>query len=184
MDLFAKIRQKKGLKKLLKKASETKRKVSYSRFNNVKSIGFVWDTINPSELSHIISFHSKMQSRGIDVNVIGYYKDEKLPADYTAYSYFTCLKRSDLNFFFIPICSEAESFLAKEYDVLIDANFADIFPLRYITTLAKAGLKVGLYDEKETDLFDIMIERQKPSLSDYIEQVTYYLEMINNEKQQ
>ena len=184
MDLFAKIRQKKGFKKLLKIASETERKVSYSGFSNVKSIGFVWDASNPADFKDIDAFHSKMKARGIEVNVIGYYKGDELPSEYTANGYFSCIKRRDLNFFFIPISSEADSFLKKEYDVLIDANFADIFPLKYITTLLKAGLKVGLYDEKRTNLFEIMIKQHKPTLSEYLEQVIYYLEMINNEKQQ
>lgn len=184
MKFLGRVRKKIGAKKIVKSTSETDRKVSYSEFSDVKTIGLVWDASDPSEFKAIASFHSKMKAIGKTVKVIGYHQKDELPDEYTAISYFNCLTKKDLNFFFLPVNSDADLFLKDEYDILIDANFENILPLQYITKLAKAGLKVGLYTEKNKDDFDVMIAQHNPKTSEYIEQVVYYLEMIHKDKQQ
>jgi hypothetical protein len=87
-----------------------------------------------------------------------------------------------VDFLHRPVASETQSFIKTHFDVLIDINFKKQFPLVYITSLSEAGLKVGLADsDPETSPFDLMISLKNPvTIDSYLEQVLYYLEMINS----
>ena len=66
---------------------------------------------------------------------------------------------------------------------MIDINLKKLFPLYYITSLSMAGLKVGIADSNpEQSPFDLMISLNKPvTIDSYLDQVLYYLNMINSE---
>jgi hypothetical protein len=180
MKLFGKFRLSIGSRALRKKIDNNRRTVSYSNINNVKNIGIVWDASDPKEFKNISAFHSKMGQRGINVKVIGFYDHKELPGEFTAINYFTCLKRTDLNIFFKPSTPESETFIDEKFDVLIDINFKNLFPLHYITSMSRGSIKVGLFTEDNSAPFDLMIDQRETTVNDYLEQVIHYLEMINN----
>ena len=180
MKLFGKFRLYVGSRSLRKMIEKNARNVSYSNINDVKNIGLVWDASDPKEFKTISAFHTKMGQRGINVKVIGFYDQKELPGDYTAIHYFTCLKRNDLNYFFKPSTPESDVFMDEKFDVLIDLNFKNVFPLLYITSMSRGSIKVGLYTEDSSAPFDLMIDQIEPAVNDYLEQVVHYLEMINN----
>jgi hypothetical protein len=180
MKLFGKFRLNMGNRLLRKKIDTNRRTVSYSNIDNVRNIGVVWDASDPKEFKNISAFYTKMGQRGINVKVIGFCDQKVLPGEFTAIHYFTCLKRDDLNFFFKPLTPESETFIDEKFDVLIDINFKNVFPLRYITSMSRGSIKVGLYREGDSAPFDLMIDQREPTVEEYLEQVIHYLEMINN----
>jgi hypothetical protein len=182
MELFRNIRIRAGKAMLSGKAARLKRKPYYNSFNNIKSIGIVWDASRTEEFRILSAFYQRMAEKHIEVVVFGAYPGKELPDQYTAIRYLTCLKKQELDYFYRPVSPEAIAFMERKFDVLIDINFRNIFPLRYITSLSKAGLKVGLSDPDPADLpFDLMISVKNPvSLDRYLDQVLYYLEMMNS----
>jgi len=159
MKLFINIRVKIGKAFLARKMVLTKREVIYSNINLIKNIGIVWDASNAEEFAALSRFHQKMNDRGIEVKILGYFQGKELPDRYTAIRYLTCIRRKEISFFYLPFTDEVVSFLAIKFDVLIDINFKKIFPLEYISTLSSAGLKTGLFDsEASTTPFDLMME--------------------------
>ncbi|MGB4291654.1 MAG: hypothetical protein WBJ37_02070 [Bacteroidales bacterium] len=182
MELFRKIRLKRGMWLLRKRAGEIKRNKFKGNLADVKSIGIVWDATRTSDFQFLAQFHQKMQEKGVDVKIIGYYPDKILPDRITAIRYLSCLKKNDLNYFYLPTSEEAENFIKTRFDVLIDVNFNDLLPLQYITAMSVASLKIGLFnDGNNSYLFDMMIDLNKnPKISDYFDHILHYLEMINN----
>jgi hypothetical protein len=73
MELFKNIRLKLGKNILIKKISKISRKVFYSNFDLIKSIGIVWDASNTSDFPSLTKFHQKMHERNIEVNILGYF---------------------------------------------------------------------------------------------------------------
>ena len=181
MELFEILRLKVGASKLEKKLAGTKRKRSFTNFNNVKRIGIVWDASVQDDFAKLSVFFQKMSARNIIVDILGYYPDKELPDKYTAVRYLKCFKRNDVNMFFIPTGSEPAEFIKTEYDILLDMNFKNVFPLKYITCLSKARFKVGLAEPEGTNsTFDLMLEiKNNRDIDNYLTQVIYYLEMIN-----
>jgi hypothetical protein len=141
----------------------------------------VWDASKPDEFQILSQFHQKMVDRNIDLSIIGYYPGKEIPDKITAIRYLVCLKQEDINFTYRPVSREATSFINMPFDILIDANFRNLFPLEYISSLSSAGLKVGIYDSGYDQVpFDLMIEVNKSSdLNNYLDQVVHYLELIN-----
>jgi hypothetical protein len=184
MELFKNIRLKIGRSILRNRISSLRRKFNYSSFQQAKKIAIVWDASNISDFVHLTRFQQQMQDRKISVEIFGYYPGKELPDQLTALRYLTVIKRKELDFFYIPVSSVANDFIKKDFDILIDINFKKIFPLTYISSMSKSGLKVGLLESKPVDSpFDLMIELKSPvGIENYLIQAIQYLEMINNEK--
>jgi hypothetical protein len=182
MELAKNIRQKIGNTILRKKLEKTRRKVCYTNIDSVKKIGIVWDASEVGDFSSLSRFCQKMSERNIEVKILGYYPGKNLPDQYTAIRYLSCMRREEMNFFYLPLSSESDSFIKNRFDILLDINFKCLLPLKYISSLSEAALKVGLFeDEKNGTVFDLMIDMKKPvNLEEYLGQTVHYLEMIHS----
>jgi hypothetical protein len=181
MELFRNTRLKIGRSVLNKKLARVSRKLSYSGFDAVKKIGIVWDASNTSEFAALSRFCQKMNERNIDVKIFGYFNGKNLPDQYTAIRYLTCIRNHEISFFYLPLSSEATSFISNGFDILIDINFNKILPLTYISSLSAALFKVGLFEsDSEEKHFDLMMEMKYPvDVDNFLTQTLQYLEMIN-----
>ena len=182
MEWFENTRLKIGNSIFSKRIQRTKRKVNYPGINQIKRIGIVWDCTKTIDFLSLSRFHQKMQERNIDIKILGYFAGKELPDQYTAIRFLSCIRRNELNFFYIPVSTEADVFTSTKFDVLIDINFDRIFPLQYITSLSSASFKVGLFNsEADSSTFDLMMQIKKPvQVEHYLTQVIHYLEMINS----
>lgn len=182
MELFGKARLEIGNSILSKRIAKVRRKVHYSNISQVKSIGIVWDALKTQDFPCLSKFHQKMHERNIEVKIIGYYPGKELPDQYTALRYLSCIRKSEINFFNIPVSTETNYFIKNRFDVLIDINFENKFPLYYIASLSVSSFKVGLFDSvRGSSNFDLMIELKKPVMvENYLNEIIHYLEMINS----
>jgi hypothetical protein len=182
MELMKNIRLRIGNSILEKKLDKVNRKVCYTNIGQVKKIGIVWDASLVSDFTFLTKFYQKMNERNIEVRIIGYFPGKKLPDEYTALRFMNCIRRNEVSFFYLPSSSECDSFIREHFDVLIDINFKNSLPLRYIACLSDAGLKVGLFEsEKNGRNYDLMMDLSKPVNVDlYLDQVLHYLEMIHS----
>jgi len=164
----------------MKSAKKTRFK---GNLENARTMSLIWDASDISIFPVLSQFQQKMQEKNINLSIIAYYPGKILPDKLTAIRYLTCLKNKDLNFFYIPVSKEAEKFIKTPFDILIDLNFNNIFPLEYIMLLSEAGLKVGLFNKNnDNPPYDVMIDIEKPvNIEEYLENVTQYLEMINTQ---
>ena len=123
-----------------------------------------------------------MHSRNIEVIILGYFPGKILPDNYTAIRYLNCIRKYELNFFYHPVSSEANTFISKQFDVLIDINFKKIFPLQYISSLSNADFKVGLHESDAMNTpFNLLMEVKDPvDIDNYLVQIIEYLEIINS----
>jgi hypothetical protein len=183
MEFLSSLRVRAGRSKLSGKMARITRKPSFLNFYNIKSIGIVWDASKTEDFSILSKFHQKMAEQNKDVKIFGYFPGKEFPDKYTAIRFLTCIKRQEVSFFYCPVHPDTESFMKTKFDVLIDINFKKHFPLLYITSLSQAGLKVGLADSQPlASPFDLMISMKNPvDIEKYLEQVLYYLDMINSE---
>lgn len=184
MELLRNLRIRVGKAMLSAKMAKSSRIVHYLNFSRIKSIGIVWDASNPADFLILSRFHQKMSEQNKEVTIFGFFPGKVLPDQYIAVRFLTCLKNKETDFLYRPVTPEAQSFIKTKFDLLIDINFKKQLPLVYISSLSEALLKVGLADlNPESSPFDLMISLKSPvSIDSYIEQVIYYLEMINSEQ--
>lgn len=185
MKFFRKIRTSIGRSILAGKVTKIARKSDYINFNNIKTIGIVWDASKPEDFIILSRFYQKMADQNKEVKIFGFFPKQGFPDQYTAIRYLTCLKKKEVNFFYLPVNPEAEKFVKTRFDVLIDINFMKLLPLVYISSLSQARLKVGLTGTKpESSPFDLMISlKNTTNIESYLDQVIYYLYMINSKSE-
>lgn len=183
MELLRNLRIRIGKSKLACRMARIRRKPLYINLFHIRTIGIIWDASKPEDFSILTRFHQKMAEQNKDVRILGYFPGKELPDRYTAIRYFTCVKKNELSFFYCPVHPDAETFINTKFDLLIDINFSNLFPLLYVSSISQAGLKVGLSGEKpESSPFDLMISMTRPvNAEKYLDQVLYYLDMINSE---
>ena len=166
--------------KIRRRLRKTYRNKKFNNLRNSHKIGIIWDGSYQESFGEINSFYQKMKANGIQVDIICYYPGDILPDQYTALRYLKCFKRTDLNFFYIPKLDELEDFIGTPYEVLIDINFKNRFPLYYITALSKAEFKIGASKSIDHEALDMTLELNDNSdIRYYLEQVEHYLNMIN-----
>jgi hypothetical protein len=182
MEVFEKIRIRIGAAILRNKIATTKRKAHFLNLNEVKNIGIVWDASKTEDFACLSKFYLKMHENKADVKILGYFPGKDLPNQYTAIRYLSVIKREELNMFYHPVSPEINTFIKSRFDILIDLNFRKLLPLQYISSLSNAWLKVGLFEsESGNSPFDLMMELKRPvSVENYLDQVIYYLGMINS----
>jgi hypothetical protein len=182
MELFINIRHKIGDSILSNKLSRTKRELFYSSISQVKNIGIVWDATRTEDFNSLSRFYLRMAEKKTEVTILGYYPEKVMPNQYMAQRYLSIIKKDELDMFYHPVSAESTKFLNNQFDVLIDMNFRRVLPLKYISSLSKAHLKVGLFEaENKQPIFDLMMDLKNPvNIDDYLHQVLYYLEMIHS----
>jgi hypothetical protein len=180
MELFKRIRQFTGRKILASRAGRLNRKKRFNSLHNAHKIAIVWSAENDSDLKIINSFYQEMQKKGVQTDILCYYPGHILPDNLTALRHIDCFRRSDLNYFYIPVTPEIIEFINTPYEILIDINFGNHFPLQWISSLSMAELKIGSDDAGNNSFMDITIKLNERQETDYfLEQVKFYLEMIN-----
>lgn len=183
MELFRNLRISAGRALLKVKMGKSHRKIHFINFNNIRTIGIVWDASVTEDFVKLARFHQKMSEQNKKVTILGYYPGKTLPDQYVAVRFMTCLKKNETDFLYRPVSQEAHSFIKTNFDVLIDINFKKQFPLVYIISLSHSSLRVGLADSNpESSPFDLMISLKNPvNTESYLGQVIHYLEMINSD---
>lgn len=180
MELLKRIRIKIACSITSRRARRLKRRKKFNNLRNAHKIGIVWAGDNADNFSSVTRFYQEMQAKGIQVDILCYYPGKVLPDKYTALRYLNCFKRADLNFFYFPRAREVIEFINTPYEILIDINFKKHFPLYYVSAMSAAEFKIGAGGKINNDTLDMMIELSKNDGIDfYLEQVKYYLEMIN-----
>jgi hypothetical protein len=183
MELFRSLRIKAGTNILRKKSLKVKRRREFVNLKKAATIGIVWDIVRNDDLAPISDFILKMNERGIRVDVIGLFHGKLLPDNLTALRYISCLKREDLSYVYRPKTIEAENFISKPFDILIEISFRNCLPVRYISTMTPARCRVccNTGDDQNCDFADIMISTgTNRDVREYLNQVVTYMEIINN----
>lgn len=180
MELFKRLRQFTGGKILASRAGRLSRRKRFNSLHNAHKIAIVWSAENDGDLKIINSFYQEMQKRGIQTDILCYYPGHILPDNLTALRHINCFRRTDLNYLYIPVSPGIIEFINTPYEILIDINFGKHFPLRWISSLSMAELKIGSDNNGTDSYMDITIKLNDRNETDYfLEQVKFYLEMIN-----
>lgn len=180
MELFKEMRLHTGKWLLKRQHKRIRRNKQFNNLGNSHKIGLVWDGSNTNDFKSIAGFYNDMLKLNIQTDIICYYPDNVLPDEYTAIRYLKCVKKSDLNFWYIPQSADINEFINTPYEILIDVNTNYYFPAEYITVLSKAEFKVGPDSSPYRNMLDMTIKiEEEYETSYYIDQVKYYLDMIN-----
>lgn len=152
----------------------------FINIQDAKTVGIVFDATNKDDFELVKKYITYLRDLKKKVKAIGYYDQKNIPPmAYSKLEYdFFCQK--DLNWHNAPTSVYVKNFIEDKYDILLDLNLKNVFPLRYISSLSKAKFKVGKKSAQNNPIFDLMIETDEgKNLKYFLKNVDTYLLIIN-----
>lgn len=183
MGLFYNLRLKAGRMMLHRRLGSLRRMRQDFSLDRVKKVGILWDASFENDFQHLAALNRQLTEAGRSVEVLAWIPGKVVPDRLTGLSYMKFLRKSELNWAFLPVSEDAKKFLETKYDLLIDINPSSLFQLNAIVALSPSPMKVGpdITDMPHDAPYDLMIRAPKPfSIAYFLEQVMHYLSLIGS----
>ncbi len=175
MELWDNIRNYFYRKNIEKKLAGLNTKRALTNLHDAKTVGIVYNSTNPDNDIIITKFAEHLRTEGKTVDILGFVDDKKVDhkADVLIFN------PNNLSWNRIPNDERVEKFADKSFDLLLAAFTEENFPLEYVARTSKAKWRLGTFDEKKTDYYDMMINMSgKNDLQHFLEQSTHFLNKI------
>lgn len=149
---------------------------------SARYIALLYHIDNEDSYKKVEELVKLLNDRNIKVKVACYSDQKIIPHYFIPRLMQDILTSKDLNWYKFPVKPFVKDFLTEEFDILIDFSLSEHIPLLYLSANAKAGIKIGKFDENHQDYFDLMIDLPgDATLEFFISQVMYYFNKINTE---
>jgi hypothetical protein len=152
---------------------------------DAKTVGIVFEATESSNFELVKKYISYLREMKKRVKAIGFYDQKNIPSmAYSKLEYdFFCQK--DLTWHNSPNSVYVKNFMEEKFDILLDLNLNELFPLRYISALSRASFKVGKNCDRNNSIFDLMIETdEKKGLKYFLKNIDTYIFIINKKHDQ
>ena len=160
---------------LRRKEVRVKRQRILYDFASAGYVGVLCSPQNEVDTGHLKDFLQNLSQKGIRYLVLGYFDGNQIPENFLYWKGLDFITRKDLNFLFIPEGTMVEKFISEPFDMLINCNIANYFPVEFISQLSVAKCKVGIMHECEPS-YDLMIDIEKKRTVEYfLENLEKYL---------
>jgi hypothetical protein len=153
------------------------RNLALRSWDEIKTIGFLYTVQDETEYIKFTSLVANLQSQKKEVRALGLLKSRDIPHycyPRLAFDYFS---KRDVSWYGKPGGNKVDDFLKVEFDLLVNLELCDIPYFNYIVTLSNAHLKAGMYSEKCSNIYDIMIHDKE--VKDYIALFEHIKDYIN-----
>lgn len=154
----------------------------FDGFENSKSIGILFDATQKEDLELVIRYVKYLKDHKKRIKAIGFFQGKTIPEmvfSKLEYDYFT---KKDLNWYFKPMPCFVEQFIKEDFEILIDLNLDQVYPLNYISCLSNAKFKIGKFQEGNTN-FDFMIDvPEDKGIKYFLRNLDLYIQQINTPK--
>lgn len=180
MKAFDDLKYKKSVKALNRALTDFKRHKMVQNLTTARSVGIVFNIYSQSTLEEVLNLKKYFEGQNISVQALGYVPEKETPQYYTMHNRVNVIDKSHVNWYGKPESAIVDSFTSTEFDILIDLNFDETMPMRWIVSLSKAKFRVGALNYFNNP-FDLIITVDKSKGLNYlIEQMKDILYKLNN----
>jgi len=165
---------------LSQEMKSVRRNKMFLNLEEAKTIGIVFDATENENFELVKKYITYLKGLKKRVKAIGFFNmKETPPMAYSKLDYdFFSLK--DLSWNNIPKNIYVKNFIDDQFDILLDLNIKDSFPLKYISTLSRAKFKVGKRSKWNSSTFDLMLDIDaSKNLKYFLKNLDTYLFIIN-----
>ena len=150
-------------------------------FEEAKKIGMLYDATDDGDYETVKQYVKVVRGDHKEVTALGYVDKKELSRNQFAQLGLDFFTRKNLRWNMIPDSLEVKNFINEPFDILINLNEGNCFPLNYITAMSKARFRIGRYNKNHIYNFDMMIEAgNSTSLSQFIKEADKYIRVIKN----
>ena len=191
MNLIQQIRTAAGNYFLNKGISSLKRSKKLVNINAATSIGLLFELTDQSVYYSIQKYFLQFQEKKVKVKALGYASNKLVTNHFLPVLSFDFFNRKQLNWFYIPRAQCVQDFIDTDFDICINIASEKVFPLKYISGMSKARLKVGSYSsdmpgkqyKEQSSIYDIMLLAQENHDQIlFLENIHEYLNLLNPKK--
>ncbi|RLD20953.1 MAG: hypothetical protein DRI69_05215 [Bacteroidetes bacterium] len=144
-------------------------------FQNIKSIGIVFDATSEKNHKSILNFQNKLKDEGRDVQLLGFFNQKEEPGPQT-FSYFYI---DGVGFAMTPTSDVAKQFIEHPFDVLINLDYDCNTTINYICAASRALFKIGPATGNP-DHYDLMIDLgEHYKMGPFIKEIRSTFNLIN-----
>ena len=167
------------LKRKVKAATRIKRN-DHFRFPDVQSVGIVFSADTISQIESIKKYMTTLNNQGKRVSAICFYQSKELPVINHSGLIIDFVLPKEVDFWGAPKPSFIEGFIENDFDLLIDFDINEVFPVEYVSAMSKSLFKVGRHTKINESIFDFMLDiDEAKDINYFIEQTDSYLKMFN-----
>jgi AAA+ ATPase superfamily predicted ATPase len=142
---------------------------------DAREIGILFDASDTDRTAIINTFADSLRKERKKITLLGYYNFPK-PAINFNFPYFN---RKNINWHYEPNGALVEEFVAKKFDILINAYIDENLALEYVSAMSQATFRIGHYDKDKIYSYDFMVDMKgQRDLRRLLEQLRYYMEMV------
>ncbi|MEO9474482.1 MAG: hypothetical protein ABJG41_03080 [Cyclobacteriaceae bacterium] len=154
--------------------SENKRSFNKSfDFAKAKKIALVFNAASAKDAEQIIKINSALKAEGKEISTLAYCKSRKKST--LTYPLFDT---HDISAFGSYKTEELNSFMKRDYDMVLCADESDHYIVRYILSQIKANCRVGLSMQEAKPQYEMIIKSEAQDIR--VEEVLKYLKMIHS----
>ena len=184
MSAFRKIKEAIGKQTMKGELSNRERERSVMSLDKALTIGILFDATENEDFDLVKKYVTYLRDLKKKPKAIGFFSNREVPKSTYAKLEFDYFSYKDLNWQQKPSGIVIENFINEEFDILIDLNIYDCFPLHYLTSMSKAKFKVGKKYTKNNDVFDMTIEMgNETGLKFLLRNIDTYLAMLDKKTQ-
>ena len=157
------------LKKELKFHHPPRKTIS---LRNANEIGILFDASDPDKVSVINNFAETLKRDRKRIVMLGFYNVPKQAINFN----FTYFNKKNVNWHLEPYGDLVDAFIARKFDILINAFVGENLPLEYVSAMSEASFRMGTFHKEKTYAYDFMIDLKGESdLQSLVSQYRHYL---------
>jgi hypothetical protein len=188
MNFIQRIRTAAGNYLLNKGISSLKRSKKLVNINAASSIGLLFELTDESVYYSIQKYFLPFQEKKIKVKALGFASNKLVTNHFLPVLSFDFFNGKQLNWFKIPKAQCVQDFIDTDFDICINIASEKVFPLKYISGMSKARLKVGAYSSElpgknykdQSSIYDIMLRAEENyDQITFLDNIHEYLNILN-----
>jgi len=146
------------------------------------NVGIVYCGDNPNDVEFMKSYVQTLRNLGKQVKSLGFIHVKELPLGLNGSMMHQYYALKELNWYYKPSSQFIDNFVNDTFDILMDFGIPTQLPIKFISSMSKARCKVGRYEQKYVDFYDIMIESDESQKLEYVVKTTHEYLMVLNKK--
>ncbi len=136
------------------------RSMTSCNINEAKTIGILFNATHQVSFEIVKELVKNVSNKKNTIDVLGFVDSKQLIDHYLYRKGFDFFTSSQLNWYYKPTNPLVDTFIKKQFDLLLNLSLDNPFPIRYIMTCSAARFKTGMY-YKNQDYLDLMIDIEK-----------------------
>jgi len=144
---------------------------THVKWQDAKTVGIVFDATNIETFGAIKAYTNKLKQQNKKVWLLGYINATNAN-NVLSFPFFS---KSDLDWKGIPQNFEVQRFIDKKPDILLNAYFAPVLPLYYVSVLSNAKRRVGVLMKGYEGAADLLLNLENKEMDAFFEEVHRYV---------